>query len=94
VHLKVECALPCIDKIANYAVQYALRYANVAKKRDWNLIIEEVNSLMRILKRKPKNITIGHWISPGSILNSYREGDLTFNQAVKALEKWKALKTK
>lgn len=32
---------------------------------------------------------LGFWNSPGSILNAYREGDLSFNEAVEQLKAWK-----
>lgn len=32
---------------------------------------------------------LGSWNSPGSILNAYREGDLSFNEAVERLRAWK-----
>jgi hypothetical protein len=56
----------------------------------WDGIVNSVNVLMGLLKRKPKQFKIIHYpCSAGGILNAYREGDLNFNQAVKALEGWK-----
>jgi hypothetical protein len=44
------------------------------------------------LQKKPKKI--GYQSSPGDILNAYREGDITFEEAVKELEAWKFRKVK
>lgn len=59
------------------------------RERDWSAIVSTVNELMAILKRKPCSAKLGVQLSPGGILNGYREGDLTFNQAVKKLQHWK-----
>jgi len=56
---------------------------------DWRGIVVGVNVLMRVLKNKPTYLKIGYLLHPSGILNAYREGDLTFNQAVKELERWK-----
>ncbi|HRH25636.1 MAG TPA: hypothetical protein PLD99_01620 [Parcubacteria group bacterium] len=55
----------------------------------WSGLTEAVNTLHNTLQRKPKRLRIVFTDNPGSILNAYREGDLTFKQAVKQLEKWK-----
>ncbi len=55
----------------------------------WSGLTEAVNTLHEKLQRKPKHLRIGHASNPSSILNAYREGDLTFKEAVKALENWK-----
>ncbi len=55
----------------------------------WKGIIFAVNALMSILKRKPKSLRLGYQASAGGILNAYREGDLDFDQAVRALDKWR-----
>jgi len=57
----------------------------------WAGIVAAVNTLHKMLRKKPKQLRIGHWMTPGSILNSYREGDLSFKQAVKELENWKKM---
>ena len=55
----------------------------------WDGIVNSVNILMVILKRKPKQFKSGYQGSPEGILNAYREGDVTFDQAVKEIESWK-----
>jgi hypothetical protein len=55
----------------------------------WEGIIHAVNALMSILKHKPREFKDCVTLHPGGILNAYREGDLTFNQAVRELERWK-----
>ena len=62
------------------------------KKIDWADTISTVNSLMQKLKRKPRALKIQYYLNPGSILNAYREGDITFKQAVKALNRWQRWK--
>lgn len=58
-------------------------------KKYYDGIINSVNVLMEILKHKPRELKCGYQCSPGGILNAYREGDVTFNEAVKQLEDWK-----
>lgn len=58
-------------------------------KKYWDEVIGGVNVLMSILKRKPLRYKFRFQRSPGGILNAYREGDVTFDQAVKELEIWK-----
>jgi predicted RNA-binding protein (virulence factor B family) len=55
-------------------------------------VIGGVDVLMTILRKKPRYLKLGYRSSPESILDSYGMGDLTFNQAVRALEKWKKSK--
>jgi hypothetical protein len=61
------------------------------KKTDWENLLLVVNEGVRKLNRKPRYMRNSCWMNPGSILQAYREGDLTFHQAVKALKKWKKL---
>ncbi|TAL49269.1 hypothetical protein EPN83_01890 [Patescibacteria group bacterium] len=60
-----------------------------AKHTDWEKVVEQVNAGIKKLQRKPKSLKKGFTLHPGSILNAYREGDLTFRQAVRALDRWK-----
>lgn len=53
---------------------------------DWEEMEEEVYRLIKRLQRKPNKA--GYRLNPGSILNAYREGDLTFAKSVKALKQW------
>ena len=55
-------------------------------KAYWDGLVVAVNALTGILKYKPRSMRTGYSLNPGSILNAYREGDLTFNQALKALK--------
>jgi len=52
-------------------------------------MVKEVNALVERLQQKPDSKKDGYSYNPGSILNAYREGDLTFDKAVKELERWK-----
>jgi hypothetical protein len=63
-------------------------------KEYWQGIVCGVNALMHILKRKPRKFKLGLICNPGGILNAYREGDLTFDQATKELEAWKDRKVR
>lgn len=56
-------------------------------KQYWTNLVSEANKIRKELDGKPEELKIGYWLSPGSILNAYREGDLTFNEAVKELTK-------
>src|SRR5258708_6106084 len=47
---------------------------------NWNAITAELNRLHSLLQDKPKSEKCGHWHEAGSILNAYREGDVTFAQ--------------
>lgn len=58
--------------------------------QDWSVIIAEANCLRALLDSKPDELKCGTWVNPGSILNAYREGDLTFDQCVKQLDAWRA----
>ena len=64
------------------------------RRTDWQGIVKIVNTLVPKLRRKPRSLKIGYSASPGGILNAYREGDLTFKQAVKELERWHRRKIK
>lgn len=47
----------------------------------WNNVVSRANFIRKTLDEKPLELKIGHWSEPGSILNAYREGDLTFDEA-------------
>lgn len=61
--------------------------------RNWKALVEQANDISSLLRRKPQRHKIGYQCSPSGILNAYREGDLTFKQAVRELERWKARNT-
>ena len=61
--------------------------SEVCNRTDWEQMKAEVFALILRLQQQPKKI--GYAFHPGGILNAYREGDLTFDQAVKTLEEWK-----
>jgi len=52
----------------------------------WQQKREAINHLIRELQAKPAKYMMGYQISPGGILNAYREGDITFDDACKLLE--------
>ena len=56
---------------------------------DWAALVHLVNRTIQQLQRKPVELRGGYYLEPGSILNAYREGDLTFDAAKKALETWR-----
>jgi hypothetical protein len=58
------------------------------RKTDWTSVVATANAINEKLKRKPRSLTIGYTDCPNGILNAYREGDLTFKQAVKAIQRW------
>ena len=45
-------------------------------------------ALHQRLEEKPDSEKMGYACCPGGILNAYREADITFKQAVKAIEEW------
>jgi hypothetical protein len=55
----------------------------------WGGLTEALNFLHSELQRKPRHIRSPYQLSPGGILNAYREGDISFKRAVKDLESWK-----
>lgn len=54
----------------------------------WNSAVEAVNAVRHMLNSKPTWLRIGYHLSPGGILKAYREGDLSFDGAVEALENY------
>ena len=61
---------------------------SIKKRTDWSKMSKEVRALITRLRRRPQKLGFIQ-CSPGGILNAYREGDITFNRAVKELERWK-----
>ncbi|MDD5217889.1 MAG: hypothetical protein PHS88_07275 [Candidatus Omnitrophica bacterium] len=57
-------------------------------KRDWKALTVALNELHSLLQQKPRREKCGFQGSPGGILNAYREGDVTFEQAVRHLKGW------
>jgi|GEM_PF-5288056 len=55
---------------------------------EWLGLVEAANAISGILKRKPKVLRKGFGLHPGGILNAFREGDVSFRQAVKQLHVW------
>ena len=47
----------------------------------WEDLVEQVNAARRLLDDKPRHLRLGYVLEPGSILNAYREGDLSFAEA-------------
>lgn len=58
------------------------------KEKDWDALVTAVNELHSLVQRKPRNKRTAFQLSPGGILNAYREGDVTFKQAVRHLKGW------
>jgi len=56
------------------------------QKTYWAALAAAANVINAKLKRKPRRFKLGYQLSPGGILNAFREGDLTFKQAVRAIE--------
>jgi hypothetical protein len=52
---------------------------------DWRALVKLATALRRVLNEKPVHLKIGHADSPGGVLNAYREGDLSFDEAAAAL---------
>jgi hypothetical protein len=59
----------------------------------WNSKREELNKLLKELQQKPQSEIIGHIKTPPGILNAYREGDVSFNDAIKELREWAVVYT-
>lgn len=52
----------------------------------WQEKREQLNKLHKELLLKPKEEKMGFSISPGGILNAYREADVSFKHAVESLD--------
>lgn len=55
---------------------------------NWNAMRREMNDLHKRISQKPDSEKMGFAVCPGGILNAYREGDVSFNDAVAALNEW------
>jgi hypothetical protein len=55
----------------------------------WDRLVALENSCHELLQFKPKTLKKGYVLIPGGILNAYREGDLSFDEAVTATNRWK-----
>lgn len=53
---------------------------------DWGQKREELNKLHKELQQKPMEAMMGYSLSAGGILNAYREGDISFEDACNLLE--------
>lgn len=56
-------------------------------RTDWDQMAIEMNALVARLQKKPKEARRGFQLSPGGILNAYREGDVSFKKAVALLKR-------
>lgn len=61
----------------------------VKETMHWEGVVDAVNTLHKKLQKKPRDARKLISVNPGSILNAYREGDVSFKRAVQLLEKWK-----
>lgn len=55
--------------------------------KDWEKKVEELNKLHQELQNKPDSEKKGYALHPGAILNAYREGDISFEEALDALQR-------
>lgn len=60
----------------------------------WARLVEKANRIRKNLDAKPKEIRLGTSLSPGSILNAYREGDMSFDEAVTAINRYSDYRTR
>ena len=56
--------------------------------KSWDYFVSAANNIRNALDYKPSECKIGYQCNPGGILNAYREGDLNFKEACRALDKW------
>lgn len=54
----------------------------------WEQMRNQLNGLHKKLQQKPDSEKMGYAVCPGGILNAYREGDITFSNAVESLNEW------
>lgn len=52
----------------------------------WSELISQLNALRKRLDAKPRELRVGYALHPGSLLNAYREGDLSFDEACDVLD--------
>ena len=55
--------------------------------KEWDKKTEQLNKLHVELQHKPAAEKKGYSLRPGGILNAYREGDLSFDEAIEELQK-------
>ena len=55
--------------------------------QEWEEKVEQVNKLHTELQQKPEAEKKGYSRHPGGVLNAYREGDLSFDEAVQELQR-------
>ena len=48
---------------------------------EWSELVARLNMLRKRLDEKPRELRMGYPLQPGGILNAYREGDLSFDEA-------------
>lgn len=60
-------------------------------KEYWRNLVEQANKIRDCLDEKPDELKRGYTISFEGILNAYREGDLTFEEAKQKLAEVKAV---
>lgn len=59
----------------------------IEERTDWDQMADEVYALIVRLRQKPEKTAFA--LGPGQILNAYREGDISFEEAVEIIQKWK-----
>lgn len=60
----------------------------MSKLKYWNLMRNEINNLHKKLLQKPASERMGYPLVAGGILNAYREGDVSFDDAIEQLKEW------
>ncbi len=70
---------PVIDELRE------IRKALLIPSNTWDDLLQKVNELHAKLQNKPDSEKRGYSHTPGGILNAYREGDISFDDAVKAI---------
>lgn len=55
--------------------------------KEWEEKVEQLNKLHKELQQKPPSEKKGYSLHPGGILNAYREGDLSFDEAILELQR-------
>jgi len=64
-----------------------MRLRRTEKRTDWPEMSREAARLIKQLQQKP--VKEAYECSPEGILNAYRQGDATFQEAIAALVRWK-----
>ncbi len=59
------------------------------ERRYWEGLVVGLNCIHSKLQRKPRRFRTGHMLHPAGILSAYRDGDVSFKQAIRELEQWK-----